>query len=46
MFDEASGEWLAELIKSIRLTDDAQEIHCKHDGIKGLMLRAESVRTR
>lgn len=32
------------LIKSIRLTGDAQEIDCKHDGIKGLVLRAEFVR--
>ncbi|RYD93520.1 MAG: alkylphosphonate utilization protein [Sphingomonadales bacterium] len=34
------------LIKSIRLTGDAQEIDCKHDGIKGLVLRAEFVRKR
>ena len=34
------------LIKSIRLTGDAQEIDCKFDGIKGLVLRAEFVRTR
>ncbi|RYY27988.1 MAG: alkylphosphonate utilization protein [Sphingomonadales bacterium] len=34
------------LIKSIRLTSDAQEIDCKHDGIKGLVLRAEFVRKR
>ena len=34
------------LIKSIRLTDDAQEIDCKFDGIKGLVLRAEFVRKR
>ena len=32
------------LIKSIRLTDDAQEIDCKFEGIKGLVLRAEFVR--
>ncbi|MFT4026192.1 MAG: alkylphosphonate utilization protein [Novosphingobium sp.] len=32
------------VIKSIRLTDDAQEIDCRHDGIKGLVLRAEFVR--
>ena len=34
------------LIKSIRLTGDSQEIDCKFDGIKGLVLRAEFVRTR
>ena len=34
------------LIKSIRLTGDAQEIDCRHDGIKGLVLRAEFVRKR
>ena len=34
------------LIKSIRLTGDAQEIDCCFDGIKGLVLRAEFVRKR
>ena len=34
------------LIKSIRLTGDPQEIDCKFDGIKGLVLRAEFVRKR
>lgn len=34
------------LIKSIRLTGDHQEIDCKFDGIKGLVLRAEFVRKR
>lgn len=34
------------LIKSIRLTSDAQEIDCRFDGIKGLVLRAEFVRKR
>jgi len=34
------------LIKSIRLTGDAQEIDCRHDAIKGLVLRAEFVRKR
>ncbi|QHD66767.1 PhnA protein [Sphingobium yanoikuyae] len=34
------------LIKSIRLTGDGQEIDCKFDGIKGLVLRAEFVRKR
>ena len=32
------------LIKSIRLTGDAQEIDCRYEGIKGLVLRAEFVR--
>ena len=34
------------LIKWIRLTGDAQEIDCKFEGIKGLVLRAEFVRKR
>ena len=34
------------LIKSIRLTGDAEEIDCKYEGIKGLVLRAEFVRKR
>ncbi len=39
------------LIKSIRLKQagmagDAQEIDCKYEGIKGLVLRAEFVRKR
>lgn len=34
------------LIKSIRLTGDLQEIDCKFDGIRGLVLRAEFVRKR
>lgn len=34
------------LIKAIRLTGDAQEIDCKYEGIKGLVLRAEFVRKR
>ena len=32
------------VIKSIRLTGDAQEIDCRHEAIKGLVLRAEFVR--
>ena len=32
------------VIKSIRLTGDAQEIDCRHPGIKGLVLRAEFVK--
>jgi protein PhnA len=34
------------LIKSIRLTSDPQEIDCRYEGIKGLVLRAEFVRKR
>lgn len=34
------------LIKSIRLTGDPQEIDCKFEGIKGLVLRAQFVRKR
>lgn len=34
------------LIRSIRLTGDSQEIDCKYEGIKGLVLRAEFVRKR
>ncbi len=32
------------VIKSIRLTGDEQEIDCRHEGIKGLVLRAEFVK--
>ena len=32
------------VIRSIRLTGDDQEIDCRHEGIKGLVLRAEFVR--
>ena len=34
------------LIKSIRLTGDPQDIDCRYEGIKGLVLRAEFVRKR
>lgn len=34
------------VIKSIRLTDDPQEIDCRFEGIKGLVLRAEFVKKR
>lgn len=34
------------VIRSIRLTDDPEEIDCRHDTIKGLVLRAEFVRKR
>lgn len=34
------------VIKSIRLTDNVEEIDCRHEGIKGLVLRTEFVRKR
>jgi protein PhnA len=34
------------VIRSIRLTGDPQEIDCKHETIRGLVLRAEFVRKR
>ncbi len=45
---KGAGQTLKQgtLIKSIRLTGDAQEIDCKFEGIKGLVLRAEFVRKR
>ena len=45
---KGAGQTLKQgtLIKSIRLTGDPQEIDCRYDGIKGLVLRAEFVRKR
>ena len=45
---KGAGQTLKQgtLIKSIRLTGDAQEIDCRFDGIKGLVLRAEFVKKR
>ena len=45
---KGAGQTLKQgtLIKSIRLTGDAQEIDCRVDGIKGLVLRAEFVKKR
>ena len=45
---KGAGQTLKQgtLIKSIRLTGNPQEIDCKFDGIKGLVLRAEFVRKR
>jgi len=42
----AGGQTLKRgtVIRSIRLTGDAQEIDCRHDSIKGLVLRAEFVK--
>ncbi|WP_393958568.1 alkylphosphonate utilization protein [Methylorubrum sp. POS3] len=34
------------VIRSIRLTDDPEEIDCRHETIKGLVLRTEFVRKR
>ena len=34
------------VIKSIRLTNNIEEIDCRYDGIKGLVLRTEFVRKR
>ena len=34
------------VIRSIRLTDNDQEIDCRYEGIKGLVLRTEFVRKR
>ncbi|PJI39354.1 MAG: PhnA protein [Rhizobium sp.] len=34
------------VIKSIRLTEDPEEIDCRNDTIKGLVLRTEFVRKR
>ena len=34
------------VIRSIRLTDNPDEIDCRHDSIKGLVLRTEFVRKR
>ena len=34
------------VIKSIRLTDNVEEIDCRYEGIKGLVLRTEFVRKR
>ena len=45
---KGAGQTLKQgtVLKSIRLTGDAQEIDCKYPGIKGLVLRAEFVRKR
>jgi protein PhnA len=34
------------LIKSIRLTDNPDEVDCRHDAVKGLVLRTEFLRKR
>ncbi len=45
---KGAGQTLKQgtVIKSIGLTDNPQEIDCRHDAIKGLVLRTEFVRKR
>ncbi len=45
---KGAGQTLKQgtVIKSIRLTDNDEEIDCRHDAIKGLVLRTEFVRKR
>ena len=45
---KGAGQTLKQgtVIKSIRLTDNPEEVDCRHDAIKGLVLRTEFVRKR
>lgn len=45
---KGAGQTLKQgtVIKTIRLTDNPEEIDCRHDAIKGLGLRTEFVRKR
>ena len=45
---KGAGQTLKQgtVIKTIRLTDNHEEIDCRHDAIKGLVLRTEFVRKR
>lgn len=45
---KGAGQTLKQgtVIQSIRLTDNPEEIDCRHDAIKGLVLRTEFVRKR
>ena len=45
---KGAGQTLKQgtVIKSIRLTNNPEEIDCRHDAIKGLVLRTEFVRKR
>lgn len=45
---KGAGQTLKQgtVIRSIRLTDNDAEIDCRHDTIKGLVLRTEFVRKR
>ena len=45
---KGAGQTLKQgtVIRSIRLTNNPEEIDCRHDAIKGLVLRTEFVRKR
>ncbi len=45
---KGAGQTLKQgtVIRSIRLTDNPEEIDCRHETIKGLVLRTEFVRKR
>jgi protein PhnA len=45
---KGAGQTLKQgtVIRSIRLTDNPEEVDCRHDAIKGLVLRTEFVRKR
>ncbi len=45
---KGAGQTLKQgtVIRSIRLTGNPEEIDCRHDSIKGLVLRTEFVRKR
>ena len=45
---KGAGQTLKQgtVIKTIRLTDNPEEIDCRHETIKGLVLRTEFVRKR
>ncbi|MNL84526.1 hypothetical protein D3C87_2125180 [compost metagenome] len=45
---KGAGQTLKQgtVIKSIRLTNNLEEIDCRYDAIKGLVLRTEFVRKR
>jgi protein PhnA len=45
---KGAGQTLKQgtVIRSIRLTDNPEEIDCRHESIKGLVLRTEFVRKR
>ncbi len=45
---KGAGQTLKQgtVIRTIRLTDNPEEIDCRHEAIKGLVLRTEFVRKR
>ncbi|MBN9886998.1 alkylphosphonate utilization protein [Salipiger abyssi] len=45
---KGAGQTLKQgtVIRSIRLTDNPEEVDCRHDTIKGLVLRTEFVKKR